>query len=361
MVPIRRIQPLGDLAIGAFQPARFHRDTVEFRRPAAIDPPPVPGSDTQPFLVTRRLRAAVRPRFPAHPAPSSAVASGVESARKWLGWRGGMIVHAKWREPSMGPPAQQICRFGKPLEEEIYVASEASANAASQLCTAKQLFGPAGRFPALGLREHRCYPALTSRCRLCRDIRPRGNATKHSFRRNFIMTQVDHIRYGQRDSRASHGCRREGEIRPSRPAEGARDIATVLFTQFLKFDAAESAMADSRPLHSVGRPHGSMLLVRLAVSDRQYRHGRSTSSSTFRLVGESLNAGPSGIPHQGHRDHGGTARPGIATSVGFELAEKMLAAPSTARKLSTITPMCSPPTATVMEFQAARRRIEPIS
>jgi len=33
------------------------------------------------------------------------------------------------------------------------VASEASVNAALQLCTAKQLFGPAGRFPALDFRN----------------------------------------------------------------------------------------------------------------------------------------------------------------------------------------------------------------
>ena len=35
---------------------------------------------------------------------------------------------------------------------------------------------------------------------------------------------------------------------------GAADVATVLFTQFLKFDAADPALARPRPLHPLRRP-----------------------------------------------------------------------------------------------------------
>ena len=35
---------------------------------------------------------------------------------------------------------------------------------------------------------------------------------------------------------------------------GCADIATVLFTRFLKFDPAEPALARPRPLRAVGRP-----------------------------------------------------------------------------------------------------------
>ena len=35
---------------------------------------------------------------------------------------------------------------------------------------------------------------------------------------------------------------------------GMADVATVLFSRFLKFDAADPALAGSRPLRAVGRP-----------------------------------------------------------------------------------------------------------
>jgi hypothetical protein len=49
----------------------------------------------------------------------------------------------------MGAPAQQNLRFGKPLEEEIYVASEASATPLRSYAPQSNFFGLAGRFPAL--------------------------------------------------------------------------------------------------------------------------------------------------------------------------------------------------------------------
>ncbi len=49
---------------------------------------------------------------------------------------------------------------------------------------------------------------------------------------------------------------------------GAADVATVLFTPFLKFDAADPKLAGSRPLHPLGRPRLDAAL-RPALSDGQ--------------------------------------------------------------------------------------------
>ena len=48
---------------------------------------------------------------------------------------------------------------------------------------------------------------------------------------------------------------------------GAADIATVLFRDVLKFDAADPALARPRPLRAVGRPRLDAALL-AALSDR---------------------------------------------------------------------------------------------
>ena len=51
---------------------------------------------------------------------------------------------------------------------------------------------------------------------------------------------------------------------------GMADVATVLFTQFLKFDPEDAALAEPRPLRAVGRPWLDAALF-AALSDRLSR------------------------------------------------------------------------------------------
>src|SRR5260370_23289790 len=105
---------------------------------------------------------------------------------------------------------------------------------------------------------------------------------------------------------------------------GMADVATVLFTKFLKFDAAEPHWPDrDRFILSAG--HGSMLLYAILyltgnkdVTLEQIRNFRQLHSKTpghpenFETSGVETTTGPLGQ--------------GIATAVGMALAEKMLSA-----------------------------------
>jgi transketolase len=105
---------------------------------------------------------------------------------------------------------------------------------------------------------------------------------------------------------------------------GAADIATVLFTQFLKFDAADSKWPDrDRFILSAG--HGSMLLYALL-----YLTGNSDMTldqiKQFRQLGSLTPGHPENFHTKGIETTTGPLGQGIATSVGMALAEKMLAA-----------------------------------
>jgi transketolase len=105
---------------------------------------------------------------------------------------------------------------------------------------------------------------------------------------------------------------------------GMADVATVLFTRFMKFDAAEPHWADrDRFILSAG--HGSMLLYSLlyltgvpGMTVEELKHFRQLGHKTpghpenFHTVGIETTTGPLGQ--------------GISTAVGFAFAEKMLAA-----------------------------------
>jgi len=105
---------------------------------------------------------------------------------------------------------------------------------------------------------------------------------------------------------------------------GAADIATVLFTRFLKFDAADPTWADrDRFILSAG--HGSMLLYALlyltgygSVTIEEIKRFRQLNSRTpghpenFITAGVETTTGPLGQ--------------GIANAVGFAIAERHLAA-----------------------------------
>jgi transketolase len=105
---------------------------------------------------------------------------------------------------------------------------------------------------------------------------------------------------------------------------GAADIATVLFTQFLKFDAADPQWPDrDRFILSAG--HGSMLLY-----SALYLTGNKTMTldqlKNFRQL-DSLTPGhPENFHTPGIETTTGPLGQGIACSVGFALAERLLAA-----------------------------------
>jgi transketolase len=105
---------------------------------------------------------------------------------------------------------------------------------------------------------------------------------------------------------------------------GAADIATVLFTQSLKFDAAHPEWPD-RDRFVLSAGHGSMLLYALLfltgnaeMTLDQLKH--------FRQLGSLTPGHPENFHTKGIETTTGPLGQGIATSVGMALAEKLLAA-----------------------------------
>jgi transketolase len=138
------------------------------------------------------------------------------------------------------------------------------------------------------------------------------------------MTQVDHVRMANAiRGLAMDAVEKANSGHPGLPM-GAADMATVLFTQFLKFDAANPAWPD-RDRFVLSAGHGSMLLYALL-----YLTGNKEMTldqiKRFRQV-DSLTPGhPENFRTKGIETTTGPLGQGIATSVGMALAEKMLAA-----------------------------------
>ena len=115
---------------------------------------------------------------------------------------------------------------------------------------------------------------------------------------------------------------------------GMADVATVLFSQFLKFDAKAPKWAD-RDRFVLSAGHGSMLLYSLLhltgykVTNKDIRNFRQLGSKT------------AGHPEYGHIDGiettTGPLGQGITTAVGFALSEKMLAKRHGARAVNHYT------------------------
>src|SRR3982074_569995 len=105
---------------------------------------------------------------------------------------------------------------------------------------------------------------------------------------------------------------------------GPADIATVLFTRFLKFDVADPRWPD-RDRFVLSAGHGSMLLYSLL-----YLTGNTDMTldqlKHFRQLGSLTPGHPENFHTKGIETTTGPLGQGIATSVGFALAEKMLAA-----------------------------------
>jgi transketolase len=138
------------------------------------------------------------------------------------------------------------------------------------------------------------------------------------------MTQVDHIRMANAiRGLAMDAVEKAKSGHPGLPM-GCADIATVLFTQFLKYDAAKPDWPD-RDRFVLSAGHGSMLLYSLL-----YLTGNSDMTldqiRRFRQV-DSLTPGhPENFRTKGVETTTGPLGQGLATSIGMALAEKMLAA-----------------------------------
>jgi transketolase len=138
------------------------------------------------------------------------------------------------------------------------------------------------------------------------------------------MTQVDHSRMANAiRGLAMDAVEKAKSGHPGLPM-GAADIATVLFTQFLKYDAAAPNWPD-RDRFVLSAGHGSMLLYALL-----YLTGNKDMTldqlKNFRSLGSLTPGHPENFHTKGIETTTGPLGQGIATSVGMALAEKMLAA-----------------------------------
>ena len=138
------------------------------------------------------------------------------------------------------------------------------------------------------------------------------------------MPQVDHSRMANAiRGLAMDAVEKAKSGHPGLPM-GAADIATVLFTQFLKYDAGAAAWPD-RDRFVLSAGHGSMLLYALL-----YLTGNPDMTldqiKNFRQLGSLTPGHPENFVTKGVETTTGPLGQGIATSVGMALAEKMLAA-----------------------------------
>ena len=138
------------------------------------------------------------------------------------------------------------------------------------------------------------------------------------------MTRVDHSRMANAiRALAMDAVEKAKSGHPGLPM-GAADIATVLFTQFLKFDAADPRWPDrDRFILSAG--HGSMLLYALL-----YLTGNEDVTieqiENFRQFDSKTPGHPENFITSGVETTTGPLGQGVAFSVGSALAERLLAA-----------------------------------
>jgi transketolase len=105
---------------------------------------------------------------------------------------------------------------------------------------------------------------------------------------------------------------------------GAADIATVLFTQFLKFDPADPAWPD-RDRFVLSAGHGSMLIYSL-LHLLGYEQMTLDQLKRFRQLGSLTPGHPENFVTPGLETTTGPLGQGLGNAVGMALAERMLAA-----------------------------------
>ena len=105
---------------------------------------------------------------------------------------------------------------------------------------------------------------------------------------------------------------------------GAADVATVLFTQFLKFDPADPAWPD-RDRFVLSAGHGSMLIYALLYL-LGYEQMTLDEIKRFRQSGSLTPGHPENFITQGVETTTGPLGQGLASAVGMAIAERHLAA-----------------------------------
>ncbi|HEU4659254.1 MAG TPA: transketolase [Pseudolabrys sp.] len=105
---------------------------------------------------------------------------------------------------------------------------------------------------------------------------------------------------------------------------GAADVATVLFTQFLKFDPADPAWPD-RDRFVLSAGHGSMLIYALLYLTG-YASVTIDEIKRFRQLGSATPGHPENFVTKGIETTTGPLGQGIANAVGMAIAERHLAA-----------------------------------
>jgi transketolase len=105
---------------------------------------------------------------------------------------------------------------------------------------------------------------------------------------------------------------------------GMADVATVLFTQFLKYDAADPHWPD-RDRFVLSAGHGSMLLYALLYLTG-YKSMTIGELERFRQLHSKTPGHPENFVTEGVETTTGPLGQGVGASVGFALAERILAA-----------------------------------
>src|SRR5215475_4283636 len=105
---------------------------------------------------------------------------------------------------------------------------------------------------------------------------------------------------------------------------GAADIATVLFTRFLKFDPADPHWPD-RDRFVLSAGHGSMLLYALLFL-LGYEGVTIEEIKRFRQLGSNTPGHPENFETPGIETTTGPLGQGLANAVGMAIAERHLAA-----------------------------------
>ena len=151
--------------------------------------------------------------------------------------------------------------------------------------------------------------------------------------------------YGECNPRARDGCRVKKQNRAIPACRWAPPMSRPCCSRkFLKFDAADPHWPDrDRFILSAG--HGSMLLYALMYLTGQQGHDARPAQEFPPAQLEDPRAIPRTSSPHGVETTTGPLGQGIATSVGFALAERLLAR-SSAAMWSITTPMCCAPTAT---------------
>jgi transketolase len=218
--------------------------------------------------------------------------------------------------------------FGSGLEPEAYVPLDRGVNAAGKIYP--------DVFASLCMAAKRASRHIDSRG--AHAIHPRKQAFSMSANASSTATVAASGRRGQEPASSTVGhARMANAIRalamdaveqaksghPGMPM-GMADVATVLFTQFLKFNPADAAWPD-RDRFVLSAGHGSMLIYALlyltgypAMTIDEIKHFRQLGSIT------------AGHPEYGHtpgvETTTGPLGQGLANAVGMAIAERHLAA-----------------------------------